>query len=234
MPEPALRALVGVELRRMALFAKGLSGALVAVGVFFTLLEGVTAGAAVSLFGVAAIAIGLSPSLNVMRDKLDGTLAFLSSLPVEPGVVITARLVSCTLGAALSGLLAAAGAALSAPGLPAFLDPGGVVVSVGAGVFLLTTLLSHTLLAVLLYFDAAQYPRLPLFALAGLLAAGAVVDRLVPDLEARLLELASHSHIGVVAVTGLAVVSLPWAWLCQRVGAAGVRRFRPRPDLLLG
>lgn len=227
MRDPALRALLRLEVRRVAKHLRQLvPGTAFAAALLVLLAGGGSLGWGMGL-GVAGFTFVMSPVARAVTDKLDGTLEFLTSLPVEAWRIALVQVASCFALAVIAAfpitfamLVFAPGPAGGAPGLlwPAAL---WLVVSLCLGA---ATSFGAAVLVRFPVETAGSVPTLLFFGLLGLVM---WVERTWPGTDAALVRMVASPNVPilVVAVAGLVALSLlALAWLLL---LDGYRRFRP-------
>lgn len=180
------------------------------------------------LLALVATTFLMQVPMGVLRDKLDGGLEFLVTLPASPGDLAVGRLLAaaaaCVPGAL--GLLAAV--RLWFPTQVAAL-PGGLVGAFGL-LWITTTLVSALLVAIAFRFEA----RTTLYVPIGLGLVGVVTDELAPGLVPHPLEVVDWLTrqgwpTGVFWGAGGLSIALV-AWLAYRMARSGIERFEPGRD----
>ncbi|MEJ2539159.1 MAG: hypothetical protein P8188_04205 [Gemmatimonadota bacterium] len=230
MADRAFRALVAVELRRgLGVVGRGLAMTGAALLLFAVLGQADRQSLGTLLLGLTAFYMVSAP-VTVTRDRLDGGLEFLASLPVSPGIVAGARLT----GFALLQLpvpvhLSLAGWLWAWPALG--LSPG---LGTAGAFFLLTWALSvgitGVVSGVMVRWGADAFGRWPaiLLALFGMAAVlmGGRFEAAIRDVLARLV---AQAGLGTVVGGGSALLALVLLALAYRWLAVGVERFQPEP-----
>jgi len=222
------RALLGLELRRATVTAGRLLLLSAGAAALLALSGSLSASRAALLLSVAAAAFAVQVPVGIIRDKLEGGLEFLLSLPVRPAHLAAGRFVAtvlCCLPA--SGALVLA-LHVSTPGLEAGFPGGapGAFLAIWAGLNLLAMLL----VGIALRFDA----RTALYVPMGAGFAAAMLDeaagRMGWDLEgaARWLLTQPWASTVVQLLAGLGACGL--AWLAFRLGRTGLERYTPGRD----
>lgn len=225
-------ALVGLEARRTwALVRRGLLSMVVLLVLFVLLFGRGKQGFAMAL-GFLGCTYGFAPAMSAFTDKLDGGLDFLTSLPVPPAVLASARLAACS----ASGFLAAAfwtvSAALVAPdALGVAVTPlwlAGVFLGLGLGAALLSGLMA----GVVVRFRLEDLSWFPVAFLVGLMAAATALERFWPGGEAALtaaLLAPRFPALLLALLVGSEILALLGSFHLLR---SGLERHRPgRPQL---
>lgn len=225
--DPALRTLVSLEARRAWVHLRKTASGLVvvAVGMFFLMGRGRDGvGMALALLGFI---FGLKPAWQSLLDKLDGSLEFLTSLPVDPWRLATAQLLACTAWGATAALPWTLGLDLF---LEATVGTGlapvqGMVAFLG--LWLATAGVSALLSGALVRFAMETLTWLPVAALLGLVGLGHLVDVVWPGSEQAVVNWLASSGAPTrlaLALTALGSAALFLGGLLLR---SGYRRFRP-------
>jgi ABC-type Na+ efflux pump permease subunit len=220
-----VRALLGADVRRLGpQLAR--SGAAVLALVVLALATGIgSRGLVAGLVGALLLMHPMFLALQVAKDKIDGTLEFLCTLPVTAASLALVRLVPILVLSAVAGV-AAAGAALWT-GMPAAMGRG--VASVTLGAALLGTLVPAALAAGFLALSVRMrfetLVSLPMVLLLGLTVIGKLADRFVPPATwSALHALAAHPWMPPIALVlvGLAlalVIALSFAVLARALAS---------------
>jgi hypothetical protein len=222
------RALLGLELRRAVVIAgRLLLFSAVAAGLL-ALSGSLSASRGALLLSIAATAFAVQVPVGIVRDKLDGGLEFLLSLPVPP-----AHLAAGRFAAAILCCLPASGALVlalhvSRPDLEAVFPGGasGAFLAMWAGLNLLCTLL----VGIALRFDARTALYLPM----GMGFVAAALDetarRMGWDVEAPMRWLLTQPWVPG-AVRAIAVLGFGGLmWLSFHLGRTGLERYTPGGD----
>lgn len=227
MLDRAIFTLLRLELRRgREQMRKGWYVVIGLVGVMVLLFGGGPEGWSMGL-GILGFTYGLVPAMRAPMDKLDGSLEFLTSLPVEPGRLAQAGVISCGGYAVFAAVPWTAAAALFAP---AYLG-----MSVGPlsylGFFLVVwlgvTTVSALVTGALIRFAVETLNWLPLAAMVAVIGGLATLERIWPDGDRILLGwlLAPESPVRLfVILLTLEAVGLMAAFALLR---SGFHRFRP-------
>lgn len=179
---------------------------------------------ALVLFGAS---YAMAPAMRSLPDKLDGSLAFLTSLPVAPTWLAAAHVATC------AGYAAAAAAPLSvAAGLYAFAVPGwsfGVAIWVGftSAVVLAVTSASALISGVVIRTRMETLAWLPAAALVALVAAGAGVRRVWPEAGGLALAWILQPSSRPRLAWGGALLALTGVWAAFLLLRAGFERWEP-------
>lgn len=223
-----LRALVAVELRRdVAAYGK------LVIGVGVALLVMASAGWLTGpRFGILVAVVGSAILMQVpggvVREKLDGGIEFLVSLPVSRGLLAAARLVHVLLASVPCAIGFTALVALSVPGSTHRL-PGGIW-TLFAGIFVTTLVAGALMVGATLRFEVRHATN----GLAGFLVLLIVVDELVPkvlpDPLGTTLRLMARpwAPYGATGVGALLVVVM--LWLAFHLARTGLERYTPGRD----
>jgi ABC-type Na+ efflux pump permease subunit len=225
-----VQALLRLELRRTlppVLRAVGLAAVAAAA---LTVFGGVTPSRLALLMTFVAIS-GIGAAFqNVIRDKLDGGLEFLLSLPVDRRVLALSRTAAC----AALGL--PAGAALTATGRLALrtagVSPPGV--SITAGAFVLSTLavaaVAVLMMGISLRLKAAHFANMVAVGFLAGLGVVWLVSHVVRPSRGGLLRLAAAPWLPGLLVLTVSVLLGAATWLGYRLARTGLERFRPDRD----
>lgn len=178
------------------------------------------------LLGMALAFVMLLPP-NQLRDKLDGSMSFLLTLPVDRSTLAMARCLATGLVMLPGALFPVAAWYLAAPTFfPAGLAQPGL-----AGVALASwstmTALSILLSSLLVRFRLDQVSAIPFLVLLGLLF---VLDPLLTPFlphQARVAEFLSRPEAAILVETGLVVLSAGVAMAGYRMLRKGLERFQP-------
>ncbi len=222
------RALLGLELRR----AVTIAGKLLAFTAVAAALLGLSGSMSVPraglLLSVAATAFAMQVPVGIMRDKLDGGLEFLVSLPVPAAHLAAGRFVAtvaCCLPASLALALALH---VSRPRLEvAFpLGPLGAFLAIWVGMNALCLLM----VGLALRFEARTTLYLPV----GLGFAGALFDEISPrigwDPAASARWLVAQPWAPTALSSGTLVATAALVWLAFHLGRTGLERYTPGRD----
>lgn len=227
MHDQAIATLLGLELRRgLQQIRRGWYIVVGMVGLMALLFGGGPEGWSMGL-GVLGFTYGLVPAMRALMDKLDGSLEFLTSLPVEPRQLAVAALISCGGYAVLAAVPWTAALALFAP---AYLG-----VSVGPlsliGVLLLlwlgVTTVSGIVTGTLIRFAVETLNWLPTAVLVGVMGGLVAAERIWPEGDKVILGwlLAADSPARLfVLLLSLEAVGLVTGFALLR---SGFHRFRP-------
>jgi len=222
-----LSTLLRLEARRaQAHLRKTALGTLLFMGVMFAIFGGRRDGSGMALALIGFI-YGMVPGMRSLMDKLDGSLDFLTSLPVDPWRLVAAHLTACVAWAPAAALPWTAAAMLAAPTVLEV--PLGPVAC--AGVLLVLWLAVAGLNAVvsgaLVRFPVETLGWLPMIALLALAGLGQLLDYIWPEADAISLDWIS-SPWAPLLIFGAAVLFLSSG---LALGAlllhSGYRRFRP-------
>jgi len=228
MSPAAWRALLGLELRRAVVIAGRLLLFSTAAAGLLGLSGSLSPPRAALLLSVAGAAFAVQVPVGILRDRLDGGLEFLLSLPVPPVHLAAGRFVAavlCCLPA--SGALVVA-LHVSRPDVEAAFPGGapGAFVAIWAGLNLLSTLL----VGISLRFEArtALYVPMGLGFVAAMLEEAA--GRAGWDAEASARWLLAQpwapGALRVLVPAGVVVLGL----LAFHLGRTGLERYTPGRD----
>ncbi|MCG6958171.1 MAG: hypothetical protein LJF04_19450 [Gemmatimonadetes bacterium] len=225
-----VRALLRLELKRTlppVLRAVGLAAV---AGVALTAFGAVTPSRLLLLMTFVAVSGIGTVFQNVIRDKLDGGLEFLLSLPVDRRLLAVSRTAAC------AALALPAGAALTAAGWLALraagASPPGVAITSVA--FVLSVLgvasVAVLMMGISLRLKAAHFANLVAAGfLAGLGVVWLVSHVVRPSREA-LLRLAATPWFPGLSVLTAGALLVSAAWLGYGLARTGLERFRPDRD----
>lgn len=227
MPDAALRSLLRLELRRARGHVRKTAwGTLLVVGGMYLLFGRGREGLAMAL-ALLGMTQGLVPLARTLTDKLDGSLEFLTSLPVEPRTLARAHLLACAGWACVAAIPWTVSVGLGA------VEAFGVALGVGhiTGIFVLlaalTAAVSALASAVVMRFAVETLGWLPLAVLLGAAGLGMLVDRQWPHAASAVLAwLSTPQAPFVVFAAGITVAALGLAGAAHLL-ARGYQRFRP-------
>lgn len=227
-------ALFKVELRRVRAPLRQFALVLVAGLVAFPLLgSGTTENLTAVTLGVGMGAALLFLPFGTIRDKLDGTLEFLTTLPVTPGTLAAAKFASAALLALPWAGATGAIVVVVPPSGVVFPTPVGAAIGVTVVSWLLLVSLSWVALAFSLWFDEKRV-ALPLLLGLALALSGPLVKRVLPagfraSVAVVLLRVIRHP----LAPLGAAIVALMLVAICGWLAFGATRlaleRYRPKP-----
>lgn len=227
MRDPVLSVLLRLEARRAWEFhRKGLPAMTAVMAVLFAILGGGPYAASVVLAAAASVLL-LHPVARGGADKLDGTMEFLTSLPVEPARLARAKALALAGHALVPALAATGAAAAAAPGVLSLTPGPWALVGVFAVVWVGATAFLTLAVGALLRFEVETLQWLPMLLFVLLLTAIWLVDRAWPDAPRVVLGwwVAPPHPVALVLATGaLGGVALGVGVLLLR---AGYRRFNP-------
>lgn len=230
MPESAYRALVALELRRVEPQLRRTLTLAAGTALLITLLGWATPGRMAFILLVLGIAGVSAAVMNVVKDKLDGGLEFLVSLPVGRGVLAAARLTAgCILSVAAGVCLTAAFWMASRGSLPAASRPpvavelfgiitGGTVLSVGLGI------------GTSLRMRASQFANLVFVGFLAVLVVEKVVAHAIPGGEVTVLSLLGRPWVPRALGVALVLLAGVAGWLAFWLARTGLERFKPERD----
>jgi hypothetical protein len=170
------------------------------------------------LFGIA---------VNVVRDRLEGGLEFLTSLPVTSRVAARARLAACSVVAVPSAVLLTVAWMLVAPAAPEGFPTAVWVVSCFLGTWLSGTGSSALLLGVLLRFSQEMMGRIPVVVVVTVFVGAGALERAFPGLESHMARLASEPWFPAALSVAVLPGSVAALAVAYRLLEGGIRRFRP-------
>jgi len=228
--EGPLGALVLLELRRAAPVVVQTSRMGAGALVVLLLFGWQTPGRIAFVLGVMGLAGLWSVPMNVMRDKLEGGLEFLTALPVEPRVLAAARLLAVVIFALPAGAGGAAavyltyGAGLAT--IPALrlalwtfaLVSAGAALAVGVGV------------GIALRIEARSFANLVVLGFLAVVAAGRLLARLAPHVEPIAQTALADPWLPAALCALLACLGAFFGWLAFYLARTGLERFGPRRD----
>lgn len=227
MPDAALATLLRLELRRArAHVRKTALGTVLVVGGMFVLMGGGRDGTGMAL-GVLGMIHALLPAARSLTDKLDGSLEFLTSLPVEPRLLVRAHLIICVGWASVAAVPWAVVASLAASdvlgaGLGA-VDAAGLFLIIATVVAALSALASGAAVR----FAVETLSWLPIAVLLGAIGLGALVEKRWPDAGSGFPAwLATPQAPFVILALALALSAVGFA-LGALLLHSGYRHFRP-------
>ncbi|HEX7048753.1 MAG TPA: hypothetical protein VF188_00975 [Longimicrobiales bacterium] len=160
------KALLGLELRRLAPTVLRVQGAALVLAALFILLGKASTENLLAAFIGTPIGATLLAPMTIVRDKMERTLEFLCTLPATAGEIAAARFAAAAL--ALAPGAALAGIAVAAVDLPTPFDVlhGGLLAAATVGFWLLLSIASWVLVAAAAAFEFARLLRWPLVVVA--------------------------------------------------------------------
>ncbi len=227
--EPAhVRVLLGQDVRRL-----GPNSAKATAGVLGVVVLALATGVGGRGFvtGLVVALLVMQPmflALQLVKDKLDGTLHFLCALPVTPETLAAVRVVPIVAFSALGGSVIAALSVWN--GVPAAVGHGPALVA--ATTLLLGALvpaaLASTMLALSARFRFETLVSLPMLLLFGLAALTKVAERVVPaGTGAQLSTLLAQPWVPALLIALLCAALVGVVALAFRVTARTLARFTP-------
>lgn len=230
MRETPLGALILLELRRAEPPVRRTAVLGAGVALLITIMGLATPGRMAFIFVVLGFTCITTAVLAVTRDKVDGGLEFLVSLPVDRATLAAARL-------GVGGLLAL-GAGLCFTGafwvtvgdaLPGTSGPRLALEAFGAitGVAVLATGLG---IGMSLRMRASHFANLAFVGFLATLALGEVLERVMPDGKATLLDLLGRPWFPRALAAALVLTAAGAGWLAYWLARTGLERYRPERD----
>ena len=230
MASDSLRRLVALEARRAwpTVAHTTLLGA--AALVVLAVAGWLTRGRVAFLLMVWSLAGPWSLPMNVLRDRLDGGLEFLQSLPVSASLLAGARLLAVVVFAVPAGVAASIALWTARPDdllvgavLPATL---GVFLGATTGVSVIGALG----VGIALRLEARSFGNVVAAGFVALIAGHEVTRRYFPTLVSDTLAVLSRP--GVPRILGVAapLVVAALGWIAFRLARSGVERFTPGRD----
>lgn len=223
-----LRALLAADARRLGPIV-GRSTA----GVLAVLVLALATGAGETGFVVGLVCglLFMQPTflaIQLVKDRVDGTLTFLCALPVTPQTLAAVRFVPIVALSVVGGVLATVLATQS--GMPARL--GGHPAVATAGLLVVATLLpvgsAALVLALSARFKFETLISLPVMLIFGGTALAKIAERFAPaGTGARLLALLAQPWLPAVALATLAALLVAVVVVGFRVTARTFERFTP-------
>lgn len=223
-----LRALLAADARRLGPAVLRSTGGVLAI-VAVALATGVgTRGFVAGLVGALLVMQPMFLALQLVKDRMDGALAFLCTLPVSPATLAAVRLAPIVLASVAGGAVATVLAARA--GVPAAL--GGHPGMATAAILLLATLVPAGLASVVLALGARfrfeTLVSLPMLLVLALVLLGRLAGRVVPPGTAdRLRALAATGWAPAAATVVLCVLLVAVVALAFRATARTFERFTP-------
>ena len=232
--DASVQALLRVELLRARLFlGRGLPAVAALFGLALLISGAGRAkwGMAMGIFGVS---LCMTPPIRALAEKIDGTLDFLTSLPVSPRELALAQLVSCAGHTAFGALLWIGAIALAAP---PYLDaPGGPqwYASAYVSMWLAATLLSSVAAGALTRFRTETMAWLPLALVGAVAAAVALAERIWPEGDQTIIRwLVQNPNPPLLVALGVMATALA-LWGAFHLLRAGYAAFRPGDGMAQG
>jgi ABC-type Na+ efflux pump permease subunit len=206
------------------------SGLLAALVLVLQLAGMASPGAVAFFYATIGLSFLVGIATNVVRDRIDGGLEFVVSLPVRPRLVAGARMAACALVAVPAASLITLALVLTIPPATGQAPTGTGAARLLVGVWVAGSVGAGLLQGSLVRFTHETLARLPLVAMALIIVVAAGTDRLFPHLDERLTALAGEPWVpalmsGVTVVGALGGLALAY-WLLE----GGIRRFRPGRD----
>jgi len=230
MHEPALRALLRLEIKRTLPLARRslVMGVVVAAVLFLTDLY--TAPRMAYVIAVLGGAVSFTLCANAVRDKVEGGLEFLSSLPMSPSTHTAGRFLAVAVMSIPGALSFTVATVLVLPeGLSALTSPQAVV-GIFLGFVAMVTTSGFVTLAMMLRLETSHIAYIPLPLLAAVLILGHFTDRLVPDPMATTQWLLAQVWFLPAAWAALLAAVVLVGWGSFAVARAGITNFKPGRD----
>lgn len=230
MHEPALRALLRLEIKRTLPLTRRALVMAVVVAVVLFLTDLYTAPRMAYVIAVLGGAVSFTLSANAVRDKVEGGMEFLRSLPMSPSTHTAGRFLGAAVMSIPGALSFTVATVLMLPeGLSGLTSPQALV-GIFLGFVALVTTLGFVVLALLLRLETSQLGYVPLPLLAALLILGHFTDRLVPDPAATTQRLLAQAWFLPVAWAVLLAAVALVGWGSFAVARAGITNFKPGRD----
>lgn len=223
-----IRALVLLELRRGLAPNARLIGAFAAGTAVMAALRWLTPSRFAWLLALIATTLFMQVPMCVLRDKLDGGMEFLVSLPVSSSSLAAGRLLAGAISCLPGSLALAVAIRLWVPEASAAV-PGGMA-AVAGGLWIASALACCLLVAVACRFEARTTLYVPIVSGLVAVALDELAPGVVPDpLVAAGWLLRRPWAPAVLWIAGTSVVVL-LAWLSLRVARTGIARFEQGRD----
>ena len=233
MDELRFFALLRVDIKRGAPTTARALAAIAALSLFFV-VRGDTAGDSLGIaLAATSVMYVMTVPLMTFKDKMDGTLEFLTTLPVSGSVVASSRL-------AAAGLATLPGAGQIAVAFGLFAAPilgveavGPSILYIGALAWIAIAMGSFLAVALIIRFDVTNLLSAPFFLMfAAIFGGDWVVSKLFDDPLASFqafvaMPWAPHIVAGLLAISLLSLVGLSFVLAKQ-----GIERYRPTPDAI--
>jgi len=228
MRDRAVRRLISLEARRARPVVLQTTAMVAVAGVVLGLAGWLTPARAAWVLFAWSLAAPWSLPMSVMRDRLDGGLEFLQSLPLSSGKLAAARLLAAALFSLPAGVAAALAHGLMHPapvaaglrGAPAVLGAATVGVAV----------LAALATGIALRLEARAFANGIGMTFVTVIAGQHLVRRFAPGLIPAAVALVARPWVPRVAALVLPVLAAATAWLAFRLARGGVERFRPGRD----
>ncbi len=220
-----LRALVALELRRnLAAYGRFLLGV---AGVLAILAASgwVTPPRLAFVTVVVGTTLLMQVPGTVVRDRLDGGLEFLVSLPVPRSLIARARLTYALVASVPCAIGFTAAAALLAPASAGAL-PGGLW-TLFVWIFVVVVLCAFLMVGWTLRFEARQATNGFIGLVVGMTALGGLVPRVLPDPLGATLRLLARPWAPWALGAGASIVIAGLLWLSFHLARTGLERFTP-------
>jgi hypothetical protein len=179
------------------------------------------------LYATVGVSFLFGVALNGVRDRLDGGLEFLTSLPVTPRVAAAARLAACAAVAAPAAALLTVAVVLIAPVAPVAASPPAWIAACFLGTWSVGASGSALLLGMLLRFSQQALGRLPVALMAATFVVAGALERFAPEVPLRGMDLVREPWFPAALTAALLLAELGALLFAFRLLESGIRRFRP-------
>ena len=230
MIQRQLAALISVELRRSAPLVARMAAMVVVVLLILSLTGHAGAeNASAILIGSSIGYLVLVPT-GVSRDKLDGALDFLCSLPTSPRTLVIARFAAVCAVVLPGAIQTSAAYALYAPAWASYNRTAGAIALFLIS-WLLLSALGWLLVGLLLRFKLQTLVGAPMLAFGLVIVVISIFgDRMMPAGSAVMHWVRGHTWLPLALWTAVLLVFVIIAGIAGGLALSGVRDFRPRPD----